>query len=164
VWYQWIAVSQEGNGILWLVTNWEPQHFGAWSGSSWQCSKCTQFYLDVIVWYSSSKWIPLYFMKYYKIELTSKCVKCVDNHAATSWVNQSQGTHSCCRGYSNDIDIVTIIVDCLKASTLHHRLRWVKDHQDEKIPYAELDLWGWLNCNVGQTGWKISEIDGWWSC
>jgi hypothetical protein len=35
-----------------------------------------------------------------------------------------------------------VIVDCLKASTLHHCLQWVKAHQDEKLPYADLDLWG----------------------
>jgi hypothetical protein len=84
----------------------------------------------------------LHFMKYYKIELTSKCVKRVDNHAAISWVNQTQGKHSCCHQYSDDINIVTVIVDFLKASTLCHRLQWVKAHQDKKIPYANLDLWG----------------------
>jgi hypothetical protein len=39
-----------------------------------------------------------------------------------------------------------VIVDCMKASTLLHRLRWVKAHRDDKRPYEEdLDPWGWLN-------------------
>jgi hypothetical protein len=61
-----------------------------------------------------------HFMKYYKIELISKVMKCVDNCAAISCVNWTLGPHFCWRQYSDDIDIdiVTVIVDCVKASTL----------------------------------------------
>jgi hypothetical protein len=41
-----------------------------------------------------------------------------------------------------------MIVDCMKASTLQHQLRWVKAHQDDKRPYDNLDLWGQLNCDA----------------
>jgi hypothetical protein len=63
-----------------------------------------------------------HFMKYYKIELMSKVVKCIDNHAAISCVNQTLGLHSHQRQYSDDIDIVTVIVDCMKGATLQHHL------------------------------------------
>jgi hypothetical protein len=36
----------------------------------------------------------LHFMKFYQIESTSKCVKCVDNRASISRVNQTQHKHS----------------------------------------------------------------------
>jgi hypothetical protein len=83
-----------------------------------------------------------HFMKFYKIESKSKCLKCVDNRAAISRVNRTQHkTSRRCR-YSDDVDIVTVIVDTMNESTLQHRLRWVKAHQDDKRPYKELDLWG----------------------
>jgi hypothetical protein len=31
-----------------------------------------------------------HFMKFHQIESMSKCMKCVDNRAAISWVNQAQ--------------------------------------------------------------------------
>jgi hypothetical protein len=42
----------------------------------------------------------------------------------------------------DDVDIVTHILDQIKASTLCHRLNWVKAHQDDKRPYQDLDIWG----------------------
>jgi hypothetical protein len=51
-----------------------------------------------------------HFMKYYKIESMSKVMKCVNNRAAISFVNQTQGPHSCSRWYSNDIDTVPISI------------------------------------------------------
>jgi hypothetical protein len=60
-----------------------------------------------------------HFMKFHKIESTSKCVKCVDNKAAITRVNQMQHKYSCCCRYSdNDVDIITVIVDQMKESTL----------------------------------------------
>jgi hypothetical protein len=35
-----------------------------------------------------------YFMKFHQIESKSKCMKCVDNRAAISWVNQTQHKNS----------------------------------------------------------------------
>jgi hypothetical protein len=70
----------------------------------------------------------------------------------------NSGQHSHHHWYSNNIDIVTVIVDCLKASSFHHRLRWVKAHHNEKIPYADLDLWGQLNCDADKLAerfWKL---------
>jgi hypothetical protein len=29
----------------------------------------------------------------------------------------------------------------MKESMLHHRLWWVKAHQDDKQPYEDLDFW-----------------------
>jgi hypothetical protein len=90
----------------------------------------------------------LHFMKFYQIESMSKCVKCVDNRASISRVNQTQHKHSRRRRYSDDVDIVTVIVDTMKESTLRHCLRWVKAHQDDKRPYEELDIWGRMNCDA----------------
>jgi hypothetical protein len=42
---------------------------------------------------------------------TSKCMKGVDNKAAISQVNWTQHKHSRQRYYSDDVDIVTVIVD-----------------------------------------------------
>jgi hypothetical protein len=83
-----------------------------------------------------------HFMKFHQIESKSKCVKCVDNRAAISRVNRTQHKQSPRRRYSDDIDIVTVIVNTMKESTLQHRLRWVKAHQDDKKPYKDLDIWG----------------------
>jgi hypothetical protein len=35
-----------------------------------------------------------HFMKFHQIESKSKCVKCIDNQAAISWVNQTQHKQS----------------------------------------------------------------------
>jgi ribonuclease HI len=83
-----------------------------------------------------------HFMKFHQIESTSKCLKCVDNKAAISQVNRMQNKHSRHRRYSNDVDVLTVIIDRMKESTLQHRLRWVKAHQDDKKPYEDLDKWG----------------------
>jgi hypothetical protein len=53
-------------------------------------------------------------MKFHQIESTSKCVKGVKH--SRRWC------------YSNDVDIITVIVDQMKESTLWHHLRWVKAH------------------------------------
>jgi hypothetical protein len=42
-----------------------------------------------------------HFMKFHKIESTSKCVKCVDNKAVIPWVNWTQHKYSHCRWYSD---------------------------------------------------------------
>jgi hypothetical protein len=59
-----------------------------------------------------------HFMKFHQIELTSKCLKCVDNKATISQVNCTQHKYfqQCC--YSDNMDIITVIVDCMKDSTL----------------------------------------------
>jgi hypothetical protein len=89
-----------------------------------------------------------HFMKFHQIESTSKCVKGVDNKAAIFQVNRTQHKHSRWWRYSNDVDIVTVIVDRMKESTLRHHLQWVKAHQDDDKPYKELDLWGRMNCDA----------------
>jgi hypothetical protein len=63
-----------------------------------------------------------HFMKFHKIESTSKCVKCVDNRAPISRVNQTQHKYSRRRRYSDDMDIVTVIIKTMKDSTLQHHL------------------------------------------
>jgi hypothetical protein len=77
-------------------------------------------------------------------------IKVVDNCAAISRINKMQQKGSSRWHYSDDVDIMAIIVDCMKESTLWHQLRWVKAHQDEKRPYEELDIWGQMNCNTNQ--------------
>jgi hypothetical protein len=99
-----------------------------------------------------------HFMKYHNIESTSKCVKAVDNRAAISRVNRTQHKHSRRRRYSDDVDIVTLIVDRMKESTLRHRLRWVKAHQDDKRPYKDLDLWGRLNCDADKLAESFRQL------
>jgi hypothetical protein len=69
-------------------------------------------------------------------------VKAVDNHAAISRVNRTQHKHSQWQCYSDDVDIVMVIVDQMKELMLRHQLRWVKAHQDDKRPYEDLDLQG----------------------
>jgi hypothetical protein len=54
-----------------------------------------------------------HFMKFHQIESKSKCMKCVDNWVAISRVNQSQHKISRRWQYSNDIDIVTVIISSL---------------------------------------------------
>jgi hypothetical protein len=73
-----------------------------------------------------------YFMEFYKIESTSKVINCVDNQAGISRVNKTQWKGSKCRSYNDDIDIMTVILDELKNSTLRHWLQSVKAHQDDK--------------------------------
>jgi hypothetical protein len=53
----------------------------------------------------------------------------VDNRAAISWVNQTQHKNSRRWWYSDDINIVTMIMETMEESTLLHWLRWVKAHQ-----------------------------------
>jgi hypothetical protein len=66
-----------------------------------------------------------HFMKFHHIESKSKCVKCVDNRSAISRVNQTQNKNTRQWWCSNDIDIVTMIVETMKELTLRHQLRWV---------------------------------------
>jgi hypothetical protein len=102
-----------------------------------------------------------HFMKFYKIESKSKCLKCLDNRAAISRVNRTQHKTSRPRRYSDDVDIVTVIVDTMKESTLRHRLRWVKAHQDDKRPYEELDLLvGSNELRCRQNSRKVLESNG----
>jgi hypothetical protein len=63
-----------------------------------------------------------HFMKFHKIKSTNKCINVVDNQAAIARVNQIQCKHSCRCQYWDDVDIVMVIVDCMKASTLWHQL------------------------------------------
>ncbi len=100
----------------------------------------------------------LHFMQFHKIESMSKCMKCVDNKAAISRVNQTQHKCSWRHHYSDDVDIITVIVDCMTATTLRHQLWWVKAHQDEKKPYEELDLWGQLNCDANKMAEKFRKL------
>jgi hypothetical protein len=90
--------------------------------------------VDVVTDVLSSMWAELFrigapneflfhFMKYHNIESTSKCVKAVDNHAAISRVNRTQHKNSQGQCYSDDVDIVMLIVDQMKELTLLHRLR-----------------------------------------
>jgi hypothetical protein len=44
----------------------------------------------------------------------------VDNWAAISWVNQTQHKNSCRWRYSDDINIVTMIMETMEESTLRH--------------------------------------------
>jgi hypothetical protein len=99
-----------------------------------------------------------YFMTFYNIESKSKCIKCVDNRAAISRVNKMQKKYSARTRYSNDVDILTVIVDRLKSSTLRHRIRWVRSHQDDKRPYNELDVWGRLNCDADRIADKFRQL------
>jgi hypothetical protein len=89
-----------------------------------------------------------HFMKFHKIESTSKCVKCVDNKAAISRVNWTQHKYSHHHQYSDDVDIINVVVDRMKESTLRFCLWWVKAHQDADKLYKELDLWGQMNCDA----------------
>jgi hypothetical protein len=73
-------------------------------------------------------------------------------------VNQTQHKHSRHHQYSDDVDIVTVIVDTMKESTLRHRLRWVKAHQDDKRPYEELDIWGTMNCDANKLAEKFRKL------
>jgi hypothetical protein len=68
-------------------------------------------------------------------------MKCVDNRAAISRVNQTQHKNSRWQWYSNDIDIVTVIMETMKEWSLRHWLRWVKAHQDDKKLYEDPDIW-----------------------
>jgi hypothetical protein len=101
-----------------------------------------------------------HFMKFHQIESKSKCVKSIDNRAAISWVNQTQHKQSHQQRYSNDIDIVTVIIDTMKESTLRHQLRWVKAHQDDKKPYKDLNILGRMNCDANglvEKFWKLMD-------
>jgi hypothetical protein len=76
------------------------------------CSKYTQFDTQVELFGSAAlNEFLFHFMKYYKIESTSKCVKCVDNRVAISQANWTQDKHSCRCQYSDDVDIVTVIIN-----------------------------------------------------
>ncbi len=92
------------------------------------------------------------FMKFYKIKLTSKVIKDINNQAAISWVNKMQQKGSRRWWYSDDVNIMTIIMDRLKDLTLRHWLWWVKAHQDDKHPYEDLDVWD--NWTVTWTRWQ----------
>jgi hypothetical protein len=83
-----------------------------------------------------------HFMKFHNIELMSKCVMVIHNRAAISRVNHTQGEHSCRWQYSDVVDIVIVIVDFMKASTLQHELQCMKAHQDNKKLYEENLIWG----------------------
>jgi len=91
-----------------------------------------------------------HFMEFHDIESTSKVVKAVDNRAAISRVNKTQMIGAKPIIYNDDVDIMTVIANRMKETTLRHRLRWVKAHQDDKRPYDELDVWGRLNCDADQ--------------
>jgi hypothetical protein len=48
-------------------------------------------------------------------------------------------------------------LDQIKASTLRHRLNWVKAHQDDKQPYQDLDIWGHMNCDADKLATSFHE-------
>jgi hypothetical protein len=48
----------------------------------------------------------------------------------------------------------------MKHSTLQHRLKWVKAHQDDNKRDEELNIWGHLNCNadnMAEKFWKLMD-------
>jgi hypothetical protein len=94
-------------------------------------------------------------MKVHQIKSKSKCVKCVDNQAALSLINRNKHKKSRRRRYSDDIDIVTMIV---KEWTLQYQLRWVKAHQDDKKLYKDLDIWGQVNCDTNGLAEKFRKL------
>ena len=101
-----------------------------------------------------------HFMEFHKIASMSKVIKCVKNRAAISRINKTQWKGSKWHQYSNDVDIMMVIVDRMKTSTLQHCLRWVKAHQDGKRPYGALDIWGQMNCDADQVATKFrGQID-----
>jgi hypothetical protein len=88
--------------------------------------------------------------KPFTLSWTQQLIKCIHEMCLNmlhplmcpTGVIRTQHKHSCRRRYSDDVDIVTVIVDHMKESTLRHCLQWVKAHQDDDKPYKELDLWG----------------------
>jgi hypothetical protein len=56
------------------------------------------------------------------------------------------------------VDVLTVIIDRMKESTLRHRLRWVKAHQDDKKPYEDLDKWGRMNCDADKMADKFRKL------
>jgi len=49
----------------------------------------------------------------------------------------------------HDADIIVVhIAERLTASSLRHRLGWVKTHQDCKKPYEDLDMKGQMNVDA----------------
>ncbi len=111
-------------------------------------------------------------MKFHKIESMSKCVKAVDSQAAILRVNQTQHKHSWQCHYSDDVDIVMVIVDCMKASMLRHWLRWVTNGHmkilisgDDSVVMLVnwqksfgywwiMGMWGHWKNDSSQTRWK----------
>ena len=83
-----------------------------------------------------------HFLEFHKIASMSKVIKCVNNRAAISRINKTHWKGSKWHQYSNDVDIMMVIVDRMKTSMLRHCLRWVKAHQDDKRPYEALEIWG----------------------
>jgi hypothetical protein len=57
-----------------------------------------------------------HFMKFHQIESKSKCVKCIDNRAAISRVNQTSGRRKTC---SHQNDIVWTLFDLLSTTFIH---------------------------------------------
>jgi hypothetical protein len=55
------------------------------------------------------------------------------------------------------MDIVTVMVETME-STLRHRLRWVKAHQDDKKQYKDLDIWGQMNCKANGLAEKFRKL------
>jgi hypothetical protein len=98
-------------------------------------------------------------MKYYKIESTSKCVKFVDNHAAISWVNQTQGKHS--------QPLVQLwyqhcYSDCWFLEGIYPlpQIAIGQSSSRQKVSICQFGFMGIIELWCQQTGWKISEIDG----
>jgi uncharacterized membrane protein YkvA (DUF1232 family) len=69
-------------------------------------------------------------------------IKCVDNRAAITRINKTLRKGLKWRCYADDINIVTVIVDQMKESTLQHWLRWVKAHPNRAaITQINQRLW-----------------------
>jgi hypothetical protein len=141
-WNQWVSKSEQRNFFVWLATAWEQNVLvhgtGPVDGVPTVLSSTRAEVFGIAAPYE----FLVHFMKFHKIESMSKCVKCVVKWAAISRVNRTQHKHAQHHCYSNDVDIVTLIVACIKASMLQHQLWWAKAHQDDKKPYKELNLWG----------------------
>lgn len=94
-------------------------------------------------------------MQFYNSKSTSQVIKCCDNWAAISQINKTLQKYSRHCKISDDVDIISHILDWIKASPLHHCLNWVKAHQDDKCLYQELDIWGCMNCNANKIATRL---------
>jgi len=89
------------------------------------------------------------FCRYHGIEdSNSKVETWIDNRAAIRRVNRTKQSHARRYKLCHDADIVVHITERLTASSLRHRLGWVKLHQDKQTPYNDLDQKGCMNVDA----------------
>jgi hypothetical protein len=60
-WDQQICPYGKGNGILWMVADWEPKCSGPRSRSSQWRTHGSELNMSITVWNCSPKWIPVLF-------------------------------------------------------------------------------------------------------